>query len=219
MKSPYNLLFILIIFSLFSCNTSSSDALPRIAIAGLGIESSTFSPAQTTEEAFHAQQGMEIMAHYPFLKPKSRNRLRAKWFPALRGKSLPGGIVTRNSYESLMKKMLDQLKKNLPYDGLFFDIHGAMSVVGLDDPEGDMITRIREVVGKETLISTSMDLHGNVSKRLAHQSDLITCYRMAPHEDTIISKQRALENLLDRLENGKGKPQYKAWIPVPILLP
>ena len=219
MKSPYNLLFILIIFSLFSCNTSSSDALPRIAIAGLGIESSTFSPAQTTEEAFHAQQSMEIMAHYPFLKPESRNRLRAKWFPALRGKSLPGGIVTRNSYESLMKKMLDQLKKNLPYDGLFFDIHGAMSVVGLDDPEGDMITRIREVVGKETLISTSMDLHGNVSKRLAHQSDLITCYRMAPHEDAIISKQRALENLLDRLENGKGKPPYKAWIPVPILLP
>jgi microcystin degradation protein MlrC len=118
-----------------------------------------------------------------------------------------------------MKKMLDQLKKNLPYDGLFFDIHGAMSVVGLDDPEGDMITRIREVVGKETLISTSMDLHGNVSKRLAHQSDLITCYRMAPHEDAIISKQRALENLLNRLENGKGKPLYKAWIAVPILLP
>jgi microcystin degradation protein MlrC len=218
-KSPYNLLFSLIILSLFSCNTTSSDALPRIAIAGLGIESSTFSPAQTTEEAFHAQQGMEIMAHYPFLKPESRNRLRAKWFPALRGKSLPGGIVTRNAYESLMKKMLDQLKKNLPYDGLFFDIHGAMSVVGLDDPEGDMITRIREVVGKETLISTSMDLHGNVSKRLAHQSDLITCYRMAPHEDAIISKQRALENLLNRLENGKGKPPYKAWIAVPILLP
>ena len=94
-----------------------------------------------------------------------------------------------------------------------------MSVVGLDDPEGDMILRIRDVIGEETLISTSMDLHGNVSKRLAHQSDFITCYRMAPHEDALISKQRALENLLDRLENGKGKPQYKAWIAVPILLP
>lgn len=206
MKSPYNLFLSFLILSLFSCNPTSSDVLPRIAIAGLSIESSTFSPARTTEEAFHTHQGIEIMAHYPFLKPESRNRLRAKWFPALRGKSLPGGIVTRKAYESLMKKILNQLKKNLPYDGLFFDIHGAMSVVGLDDPEGDMITRIREVVGKETLISTSMDLHGNVSKRLAHQSDLITCYRMAPHEDTIISKQRALENLLDRLENGKGKP-------------
>lgn len=219
MKSYYDLFFILIILFFLGCNTSPSGSMPRIAIAGLGIESSTFSPARTTEEAFHAQQGMEIMDHYPFLKPESRNRARAKWFPALRGKSLPGGIVTREAYESLMGKMLNQLGKNLPYDGLFFDIHGAMSVVGLDDPEGDMITRIRKVVGNKTLISTSMDLHGNVSKRLAHQSDLITCYRMAPHEDAIISKQRALENLLDRLENGKGKPLYKAWIAVPILLP
>ncbi len=49
-----------------------------------------------------------------------------------------------------------------------------MSVVGLDDPEGDLIIRIREVVGKKTIISTSMDLHGNVSWRLAQNSDLIT---------------------------------------------
>jgi len=106
-----------------------------------------------------------------------------------------------------------------PYDGLFLDIHGAMSVVGLDDPEGNFIQRIRAVVGTKTLISTSMDLHGNVSERLAEHSDLITCYRMAPHEDARESKHRALKNLLDRLENGKGKPKYKAWIPVPILLP
>ena len=219
MKISDIVIFCSFFLAIYSCSSPSTNSLPRIAIAGLGIESSTFSPAQTTEEAFHAQQGIEIMENYPFLKPDSENRSRAKWFPALRGKSLPGGIVTREAYESLMRKMLDQLRKNLPYDGIFFDIHGAMSVVGIDDPEGDMIMRIREVVGKETLISTSMDLHGNVSRRLAHQSDLITCYRMAPHEDALISKQRALENLLDRLENGKGKPRYKAWIPVPILLP
>jgi microcystin degradation protein MlrC len=64
-----------------------------------------------------------------------------------------------------------------------------------------------------------MDLHGNVSWRLAQQSDLITCYRMAPHEDAIQSKKRAVDNLLDRLESGLGKPKFKAWIPVPILLP
>jgi len=42
---------------------------------------------------------------------------------------------------------------------------------------------------------------------------------MAPHEDAMESKQRALDNLVDRLITGKGKPKYKAWIPVPILLP
>ncbi|HNV28018.1 MAG TPA: M81 family metallopeptidase [Cyclobacteriaceae bacterium] len=193
--------------------------LPRIGIAGLAIESSTFSPALTDEEAFHARTGDAIFAEYPFLSADSLNRKRANWIPTLRGVALPGGIVTREAYESLVTKTLELLKQSGPYDGLFLDIHGAMSVVGLDDPEGDFITRVREVVGKKTLISTSMDLHGNVSWRLAQHSDLITCFRMAPHEDAMQSKKRAVDNLLSRLESGKGKPAYKAWIPVPILLP
>jgi microcystin degradation protein MlrC len=194
-------------------------ALPRIAIAGLGIESSTFSPAVTLEEAFHARYGADVFKAYPFFSADSALRGKAEWFPALVGKSLPGGAVTRETYESLVKQTLDLLKKNGPYDGLWFDIHGAMSVVGLDDPEGDFIKRIREVIGTKTLISTSMDLHGNVSWRLAQHTDLITCYRMAPHEDAMQTKKRAVENLLSRLENGKGKPAYKAYIPVPVLLP
>ncbi len=64
-----------------------------------------------------------------------------------------------------------------------------------------------------------MDLHGNVSWRLAENTDLITCYRMAPHEDAMETKQRAVQNLLDRINSGKGKPAYKAWIPIPVLLP
>ncbi len=114
---------------------------------------------------------------------------------------------------------IPQLVNFLDLDALFFDVHGAMSVQGLDDPEGDFLVRIRELVGTDVLISTSMDLHGSVSPRLAQNTDLITCCRLAPHEDAIESKKRAVTNLLDRLENGKGKPAYKAWIPVPILLP
>ncbi len=192
---------------------------PRIAIAGLAIESSTFSPARTREEDFHARTGDAVLEDYPFLAPGSNDRKRAIWIPTLTGHALPGGTVTREAYESLATKMLKMLAGGGPYDGLFFDIHGAMSVEGLDDPEGDLIERIRGVIGKKTVVSTSMDLHGNVSWRLAQQSDLITCFRMAPHEDELESKQRAVDNLLDRLESGKGKPAYKAWIPVPILLP
>ncbi len=200
-------------------NNLPKEELPRIAIAGLAIESSTFSPALTLEEAFHAKTGDDVFSFYPFLSRDSLDRSRAHWIPTLKAHALPGGAVTREAYESLVNKTLDMLKKNIPYDGLFFDIHGAMSVVGLDDPEGDFIIRIREVIGKKTIISTSMDLHGNVSWRLAQNSDLITCYRMAPHEDAIESKKRAVDNLLSRIESGKGKPAYKVWIPVPILLP
>jgi len=211
-------LSVLSLLFFFSC-TPKEKPLPRIAIAGIAIESSTFSPAVTEEAAFKARIGEEVFTYYPFMEVDSVTRKRAQWFPTLRGHAIPGGIVSREAYESLLGKILDGLKQNLPYDGLFLDIHGAMSVVGLDDPEGDMIARIREVVGSETIISTSMDLHGNVSERLAGHSDLITCYRMAPHEDAIESKKRAVVNLLDRIESGKGKPKYKAWIPVPILLP
>jgi len=193
--------------------------LPRIAIAGIGIESSTFSPALTDEAAFHAKYGDAIFPIYPFWAPDSAVRKAAVWVPTIDGHALPGGAVTRAAYESLVGKTLAALQKNGPYDGLFYDIHGAMSVVGLDDPEGDFLVRIRKVVGKKTIISTAMDLHGNVSWRLAENSDLITCYRMAPHEDAVQTKRRAVTNLIERLESGKGKPAYKAYIAVPILLP
>ncbi len=215
-------LFKLVLFSgLFfgmACQ-SPKKKIPRIAIAGLGIESSTFSPAITEEAAFHAKYGKDIMAGYPFLAADSPLLQRALWLPAVAGHALPGGAVTRAAYESLVGKTLDSLKKNGPYDGLFFDIHGAMSVIGLEDPEGDFIKRIRALVGPKTIISTSMDLHGNVSTTLAENTDLITCYRMAPHEDAMETKRRAVDNLLQRIENGKGKPLYKAWVSIPVLLP
>ena len=206
-----------LVFLFSSCK---SDAIkPKIAIAGLAIESSTFSPATTEASAFLARKGNDIFNYYPFLEENSPQRNAAQWIPTLRGHALPGGIVTRKAYDSLVGVTLELLKENMPYDGLFFDIHGAMSVQGIDDPEGDFIEKIRALIGTETLISTSMDLHGNVSERLAKHTDLITCYRMAPHEDALESKQRAVDNLLERLQSGKGKPKYKAWIPVPILLP
>ena len=192
---------------------------PRIAICGIGIESSTFSPAKTDISAFSIYRGSENFNNYPFLAEGTPLRESAEWIPLLRARALPGGIVTSNTYKLLSEELLLMLKENGPYDGIFFDIHGAMSVEEIEDPEGDLIEKIREIVGNDVLISTSMDLHGNVSKRLAKNSDLITCYRMAPHEDALESKQRAVENLLDRLQSGSHKPKFKAYVKVPILLP
>lgn len=201
---------------LFPANASR---LPRIAIAGIAVETSTFSPALTNEEAFHARYGAAAYTSYPFLSIDSSMRAQAVWIPTVVARALPGGVVTREAYESIVTRTLDSLRKNGPFDGVYLDIHGAMSVVGLDDPEGDYLVRIRKVVGPKTLISSSMDLHGNVSWRLAQTTDLITCYRMAPHEDALLTKKRAIIELLERLRNGKGKPAYKAYVKVPILLP
>lgn len=208
------ILFIFIISLFYSC---SNDDRPRIGISGLGIESSTFSPARTTEKEFNIKYGDAIFSNYSFFNDDYLDK--AEWFPSMTGKAIPGGVVTKEAYELMVTDLIERTKKTLPLDGLFFDIHGAMNVEGMYDPEGDLIERIREVVGNKTIISTSMDLHGNVSEKLAMYSDLITCYRMAPHEDAMESKQRALDNLIQRLKSNNGKPKYKAWIPVPILLP
>src|ERR1700754_5227323 len=121
------LLLLLISSSLIICLAAASKVdhskkpLPRIAIAGLGIESSTFSPALTDEAAFHAKYGDAIFSIYPFWAADSAIRKEAVWVPTIDGHALPGGAVTRAAYESLVGKTLAALKKNGPYDGLFFD--------------------------------------------------------------------------------------------------
>ena len=212
MKKSLYLLFLLLCF--YSCN---NDNMPRIGIAGLGIESSTFSPAKTTEKEFNIKYGDDIFSNYSFFDDSYLKK--ADWFPSMTGKAIPGGVVTKEAYELMVNDLIERTRKVLPLDGLFFDIHGAMNVEGMIDPEGDLIKRIRDITGNKTIISTSMDLHGNVSEKLALHSDLITCYRMAPHEDAMESKKRALDNLIERIISGEGKPKYKAWIPIPILLP
>lgn len=212
-------IFLSVLPDFFFAANAKSGSQPRIGIAGISIECSTFSPAQTSEDMFRVKKGNEVFDLYPFFRKDSLLRSKAEWVPTMVSRATPGGIVTREAYESLVGQTLELLKKNMPYDALFLDIHGAMSVVGLDDPEGDFIIRVREVIGNKPVISTCMDPHGCVTKRLAKNTDLITCYRMAPHEDRYISQRRAVTNLLDRVESGKGKPKYKAWVYVPVLLP
>ncbi len=149
-----NILYIFIISLLYSCINNDK---PRIGISGLGIESSTFSPAKTTKKEFHIKYGDAIFSNYSFFNDSYLDK--AEWLPSMTGKAIPGGVVTKEAYELMVTDLIERTKKTLPLDGLFFDIHGAMNVEGMYDPEGDLIERIREVVGNKTIISTSMDLH------------------------------------------------------------
>ncbi|MES4829795.1 M81 family metallopeptidase, partial [Streptomyces anthocyanicus] len=198
-------------------STPAASRRPVVAIAGLGIESSTFSPARTQAPAFHPSRGQEVLDRYPFLAVGEELREAADWHGALVGKSLPGGTVTAAAWEELTGELLTRLAALPPLDGLWFDIHGAMTVEGVDDAEALLLERVRSVVGDDVTVSTSMDLHGNVSRALVHRSDLITCYRMAPHEDHMETKERAVRNLLAHLASGAPRP-LKAWVPVPVLL-
>lgn len=213
--------------------------MKRIAICGIHIESSTFTPYLSTAADFTIRRGRELLGRYPWLTrspiPGSEHvppELAAgeggtlvrdwaeavEWVPILHCSALPGGPVEQHSYEAWRDEICRGLAEEGPFDGIFFDIHGAMSVPGYDDAEGDLIQAIRAVVGPDPLVSASMDLHGNVSPALFAGCDLLTCYRMAPHEDAWVSRERAARNLAERLLAGGSKPA-KALVHVPILLP
>ncbi len=155
---------------------------PVIAIAGLACETSTFTPSRTLAPAFHPDRGQQAVERYAsFIGPGTSLGDAAEWRGALIGHALPGGMVTRAAYEELAGEIVERLSKLVEeigsLDGLWYDIHGAMCVEGLDDMEAELLRRIRVVIGPDVLVSASMDLHGNVSRELVHQTDLITCYR------------------------------------------
>ncbi len=199
-------------------------ARPRIGIAGISIESSTFSPHISGDEAFTIRTGEDLIGYYPFLDAGRELREAAQWVPLTHGRSLPGGAVAPATYSAMKSAILAGIEAEGPFDAFFFDIHGAMSVVGMTDAEGDLARAVREALGPDVLVSASMDLHGNVSRDLLDAVDLITCYRMAPHEDWLNTKERAVHNLLTRLRGSHGsdpllRRPWKAWRQVPVLLP
>jgi microcystin degradation protein MlrC len=188
----------------------------RIGIAGIAIESSTFSPHRAALTDFDVRRGEDLLRGYEFLDADWAEDV--EWVPLLHARSLPGGAVLSEVYAELSAEIIELIRSAGELDGLFFDIHGAMSVVGREDAEADLATRVRAELGPEVLVSASMDLHGNVSRELGTAVDLITCYRMAPHEDAMESRERAARNLVERIKSGLGRPG-KAWVQVPVLLP
>jgi microcystin degradation protein MlrC len=149
---------------------------------------------------------------YPFLGELTA----ATFLPTLFASSLPGGPIAAAAYQTLKEGILSRLRSAGPVDGVYLDLHGAMYVEGLSDAEADLAGAVRQVVGPQAIIAASMDLHGNISQHYVDQVDIITAYRTAPHRDTLETRQRACELLVDALQTGI-RPQI-ALTPIPVLL-
>src|SRR2546423_4532149 len=177
----------------------------------MAIESSTFSPHRSGAADFTVLRGGDLLGRYGALPPN------VDWLPLVHARALPGGAVERDFYEQIKRELLAGLRASLPLDGVYLDLHGAMTVSGLTDAEGDLAEAVRAVVGPGCLISASMDPHGNLSAGLAGALDLATSHRMSPHEDAPLTKRRAVANLVRCLD--RGVRPLRAWVRVPVLLP
>lgn len=211
MKKVFCLIGIFLLAMSSMNDAIAQKAKPRIGIAGIQIENSVFMP--------NRQELVGTSLKLPdYLSPDSAIGKAATWLPSLMGRGGGRGLVTKESYDAFVNKTLEIIKANMPYDAFWFYNHGACSVEGVADPEGEFMEKVRSVIGNDVLVTTTMDLHGNASWLVALNSDLITTYRQAPHDDARESHRRGVVNLLDRLSSGKGRPAYKAWVAVPVLL-
>src|SRR5438445_7886106 len=184
---------------------------PRLAVGGIHIESSTFSPHRSGSDDFTVLRGDELLGRYAELPDG------VDWLPLVHARALPGGPVERAFYESIKAELLEGLRAAMPVEGVFRDIHGAMGVGGMTDAEADLAGAVRDLVGTGPLLSAAMDPHGNMSRALIDALDLATSHRMSPHEDAPLTKTRAMANLV-RCVN-EGVHPLKAWVRVPVVLP
>ena len=78
---------------------------------------------------------------------------------------------------------MQRLQEALPVDGVYLDLHGAMVCEHIDDGEGEILARVRQVVGPKVPVVASLDLHANVTRRMVQVADALTIYRTYPHVD------------------------------------
>lgn len=186
----------------------------RIAFGGIQIECSTYGHNLTRLVDFRVRRGQEL-ADEAFFAPLKTYPWPFQ--PTLLATAVPGDPVERAAYLQLKAEFLDRLKAMLPLDGVYLAMHGAMSVEGMDDAEGDWISAVRQLVGQDCLITASFDLHGSLSKRVIDNLDMLSAFRTAPHIDREETMQRACGMLVHCLEQHI-RPTL-VWVPIPVLLP
>ena len=204
--------------------------MARIAIGGLHHETNTFAPLKATFEEFSlgggwpglqrgegfyptfAGMNLPIAGAIEVLKGAGHTLLPLVWAAAT-----PSAHVTEDAYERIVGMMLDDLRSAGPIDALYLDLHGAMVTEHLDDGEGELLRRIRAILGSEIPVVTSLDFHANVTPEMIEFSDIMIGYRTYPHVDMAATGRRAAEALLHLLETGR-KPD-KAFETLPFLIP
>ncbi len=127
------------------------------------------------------------------------------------------GWVTQEAYETFVGRMIEQLRAEGPFDGVYLCVHGAMAVRGIPRPEAELARRVREVIGPRAYIAATFDPHGNEDAEFLRHADLAFCGKYFPHYDSHLQGQRAARTLV-RAVRGTYRPAH-ATVKVPIISP
>jgi microcystin degradation protein MlrC len=203
--------------------------MARIALAGFLHESNTFVKRLTDLDAFlTADAWPGLVQGQALLEEVAGVNLAISGFilesskqghdllPLLWASANPSGPVTEAAYEKICALIIEKLQGVMPIDALFLDLHGAMVVEHIEDGEGELLARLRAILGPAVPIVASLDFHANISPRMVHLSEALTVYRSYPHVDMSDTGRRAAL-LLQRIL--AGEKLYKAYRQIPFLIP
>lgn len=115
------------------------------------------------------------------------------------------GWITPDAFETIASRMVDDLKRQGPVDGVFLALHGAAAVPGVRDPEAELARRVREVVGPGVPIIGEFDLHGNQDETFPASADASFVTKYFPHYDHRVQGERAAR-LMVKIAEGRYKP-------------
>ena len=187
-------------------------AIKKIAVGGISTECSTYSPLYQNESDFESLQGRDLLdlVGFPF------DDYGIETYPIFFNRSVPGGPIESRYFRQIKDKFIAELKSLEKLDGVLLIMHGAIFVDDLDDPEGEWIEAVRDVVGEDCIISVSFDLHGQMTNKIANNIDAFAGYRTAPHIDVEKTYKRASKMLTDALKNNQ-RPNV-LWSTIPVLV-
>lgn len=184
----------------------------RLAICGISHESNSFSTMRTELGNFHVLRGEEMLREEFWGSFEG-----VEWVPTLVAGASPHGLVSKDTYLKLKEELINRLSDNLPVDGVYMSLHGAMEVEGIGDGESDLVGNVREVVGPDVPITASLDLHGNIAPAFAEATNVLTAMRTSPHVDGYETRKRAVEHLIRCVKEGIRPANV--LIKLPLLLP
>ncbi|NDV01092.1 M81 family metallopeptidase [Pseudoroseicyclus tamaricis] len=169
-------------------------AAKRIFTAAMATETNTFSPIvidrRAFVESFYAAPGAHpdtaTLCTAPI--PVGRRFCAAEGWELIEGSAAwadPAGLVSGPAHVGLRDEILDQLRAALPVDAVVLGLHGAMVAQGCDDPEGDLLARVREIVGPDVLVCAELDPHSHLTAKRVAAADFFVVFKEFPHTDFV----------------------------------
>ena len=204
--------------------------MTTVAIGGWQHETNTFATIRAGYEAFAMADEWPGMQTGPAMIENVRDvhlpvagaiqaltENNCEIVPLLWCSATPCSYVTEHAFERICAKFLDLLEKALPVDAIYLDLHGAMVCEHLEDGEGELLERIRHLVGADLPVFASLDLHANVTAKMVENATVLDIYRTYPHVDMGQTGHRVAQFLCDHL--GKPQPISKSFRQIDFLIP